>query len=160
MYLKRVISKKNIFYLHFESNWWKQQDPDPDPLIRYGSEDPDPYQNISNPEHWFNFWSPSLHSEENTYKFEIFETEQIFDYFYPKSAIIDLDRKQDDKGHLKYLHKKINHAKGAKIKKLKELFTCEENTCWVGGVVGSLHQTRVLCEHQHQSLLHVRLTGE
>jgi hypothetical protein len=57
MYLQKVISKKIIFCWRLEGYWRKEQDPelDPnqDPLVIYGSADPDldPYQNVTDPEH-------------------------------------------------------------------------------------------------------------
>ncbi len=84
------VPQKRLFSFHFEGHCQKQQDPDPDPLVRYGSEDPDPKQNVTNPENWFNYWSPSLHSAKNTN--EIFGTELFFVFFF-LSAIIELDRK-------------------------------------------------------------------
>ncbi len=45
---------KIIFLRHFASHWRKEQDPDQEPeLDRYVSgTDPDPYQNIMDPQHW------------------------------------------------------------------------------------------------------------
>ncbi len=49
IYLQKLISKKNFFCWCLQGHWRKQQDPDPDPLVR----SMDPLQNFKDPEHWF-----------------------------------------------------------------------------------------------------------
>jgi hypothetical protein len=46
--------KKNIFCWRLEGHWRKEQDPDPDPdpVVRSADLDPDPYQDVTDPEHW------------------------------------------------------------------------------------------------------------
>jgi hypothetical protein len=59
MYLQKVISKKTFLILwHLEGPRQKEQDLDQDPDIRwYGSatSDPDPYQNVTDPQHTTHF---------------------------------------------------------------------------------------------------------
>ncbi len=58
MYLQKGIGikirdKKNLFCWQLEGHHCKEQDPEPNPDAvsqRYGSEDPDPYQNVTYPE--------------------------------------------------------------------------------------------------------------
>ena len=47
--------KTLVFCLHLEGQWWKWQDPDPGSgsiSQRHGSADPDPPQNVMDPQHW------------------------------------------------------------------------------------------------------------
>jgi hypothetical protein len=48
IYLQKVIIKNFLL-----ASWslTKEQDPEPDPSIRYGFADPDPIQNVTDPEH-------------------------------------------------------------------------------------------------------------
>ncbi len=60
MYLQKVISKKIllkklVFCSHLEGQWRKWHDPDSGSgsiSQRHGSADPDPLQNVMDPEHW------------------------------------------------------------------------------------------------------------
>jgi hypothetical protein len=42
-----------IFSCHLEGHWRKYQDPEPDPDPLVKGRDPDPYQNVMDPQHWF-----------------------------------------------------------------------------------------------------------
>ncbi len=51
MYLQKVykqinLGEKKYFCWHLERHWRKEQDLEQDP-------DPDPYQNVADPQHWF-----------------------------------------------------------------------------------------------------------
>jgi hypothetical protein len=55
---QKNLREKIIFFCRLEGHRRKEQDPDPDPLVKSmvpGSEnpDPDPYQNVTDPDHWF-----------------------------------------------------------------------------------------------------------
>ncbi len=53
---------------HLGGHWRKWHDsepnPNPDPSQRYGSADPDPYQNVTNPQQWYLDWIPGITNAE------------------------------------------------------------------------------------------------
>jgi hypothetical protein len=55
MYLQKVISRKTFLFLLVFVGVLKvndeDPDPNPDPLVRHGSADPDPHQNVMDPQH-------------------------------------------------------------------------------------------------------------
>jgi hypothetical protein len=59
-YLRKIMynkHKKAFFSCHLEGHWRKYQDLEPDPESeyvsqRYGAADPDPSQNVTDPQHW------------------------------------------------------------------------------------------------------------
>jgi hypothetical protein len=60
MYLRKVVNRIFFFNLLFigvlKVNDENSKDPGPDPLVRgMDTADPDPYQNVMDPQHWFLF---------------------------------------------------------------------------------------------------------
>ncbi len=51
---QKNLEKKTLFCWHLESLCLKEQDLDPGRICIpvYGSKDPDPHQNVTDPEHW------------------------------------------------------------------------------------------------------------
>ncbi len=117
------MKKKN--FLHPESHWRKDPDPEPDPLVR-GDPDSDSHQNVTDPQHWYPYRGENSRLCYNT----------VVDLtFHKKNQMIELSKrlertrlghKQECAFGLYFFEQELGFAKMVRIwSLLLEKHTCD-----------------------------------